>query len=164
MPHERSLPHKYLGSWVDTYGGIFIRFEAGLNASVSDNVMAYDVYTPGTEPIIAVPLIAAPLIAVPLIGILNTAAALNVGILREGTHIILTEDIDSISHEPFQDGDACIQILNPAGNVPSLNPAGKCFVYHAESLQGWFNLGNKEEPRTRLLLSQADLKRFIYHA
>jgi len=164
-PHEHTFPQKYIGLWIDFQGRIFIEFEAGPSGvadghTVSYNVELYDVYTPGEEPIIAAPLMAVPL---PL-GYLNTTAAVNIGTLTEGTDVLLTEDVDSISHEPFQDGDICIQIVHPTGNVTLLNPAHKGFVYHAESLQQWFNLGNKEEPRTRLILAQADLKRFTYHA
>jgi len=135
----RTIDAKFVGLF---HGG-FPTFEAGpLGGRISDNPEAYDFYLSENT--------------------LDISLGADLGILKEGVDIRLTTDVDSISYEEFVDQDECAIIINPMGNFTILPSMEKCFVYHVSSLQSWFDLENKVEPRTRIQLRQVDLRRFTY--
>lgn len=93
---------------------------------------------------------------------LNTIKISNaphIGILKEGIDIVIT-DRNSISLDDFEDGEECVLIKHPNGNFTANGE--RCFVYHIDSLQGWFDAGNATEPLTRVPITQAMLQRFKY--
>jgi hypothetical protein len=93
---------------------------------------------------------------------LNTIKISNaphIGILKEGTDIVIN-DRNSISLDDFEDGEECVLIKHPNGNFTANGE--RCFVYHIDSLQGWFDAGNNSEPLTRVPITQAMLQRFKY--
>jgi len=92
-------------------------------------------------------------------GNLNIAAAPHIGVLIEGDDITIN-DRNSISLNNFEDGEECVLIKHPNGNFTANGE--RCFVYHVDSLQGWFNAGNKSEPLTRVPITQSMLQRFNY--
>jgi hypothetical protein len=90
---------------------------------------------------------------------LNIAAAPHIGVLIEGDDITIN-DRNSISLNDFEDGEECVLIRHPNGNFTANGE--RCFVYHVDSLQGWFDAGNRSEPLTRVPITQAMLQRFNY--
>jgi len=92
-------------------------------------------------------------------GNLDISAAPHIGVLIEGDDIEIN-DMNGISLTNFEDGEECVLIRHPNGNF-TVN-GQKCFVYHIDSLQGWFDSGRKTEPRTSITLTQDMLQRFNY--
>lgn len=90
---------------------------------------------------------------------LNIATAPHIGVLIEGDDITIN-DRNSISLTDFEDGEECVLIKHPNGNFTI--GGERCFVYHVESLQGWFDAGNNSEPLTRVPITQSMLQRFNY--
>jgi len=90
---------------------------------------------------------------------LKIAKAPHIGVLKEGIDIVIT-DRNSISLDDFKDGEECVLIKHPNGNFTANGE--RCFVYHIDSLQGWFDSGNATEPLTRVPITQAMLQRFTY--
>ena len=90
---------------------------------------------------------------------LNIATAPHIGVLIEGDDITIN-DRNSISLTDFEDGEECVLIKHPNGNFTANGE--RCFVYHVESLQGWFDAGNTSEPLTRVPITQSMLQRFNY--
>jgi hypothetical protein len=94
-----------------------------------------------------------------LLAKLNIAVAPHIGVLIEGDDITIN-DRNSISLNDFEDGEECVLIRHPNGNFTANGE--RCFVYHVDSLQGWFDAGNRSEPLTRVPITQAMLQRFNY--
>ena len=94
-----------------------------------------------------------------LLAKLNIATAPHIGVLIEGDDITIN-DRNSISLTDFEDGEECVLIKHPNGNFTANGE--RCFVYHVDSLQGWFDAGNKSEPLTRVPITQSMLQRFNY--
>lgn len=90
---------------------------------------------------------------------LNIAAAPHIGVLIEGDDITIN-DRNSVSLTDFEDGEECVLIRHPNGNFTANGE--RCFVYHVNSLQGWFDSGNISEPLTRVPITQDMLQRFNY--
>lgn len=90
---------------------------------------------------------------------LRISNATHIGVLREGTDILIT-DRNSISLDDFKDGEECVLIKHPNGNFTTNGE--KCFVYHVETLQDWFDAGKTTEPLTRVPITQEMLQRFTY--
>lgn len=90
---------------------------------------------------------------------LNIALAPHIGVLIEGDDITIN-DRNSISLTDFEDGEECVLIKHPNGNFTANGQ--RCFVYHVDSLQGWFDAGNVSEPLTRVPITQSMLQRFNY--
>jgi len=134
---------------------IYIKFDAGFNACFIEPASNYDIFDieafiPPFEPIAHY--------------ILNISNSEHIGDLVEGINIKLIDEKDPISYELFKNGDACLKIIHPQGNVTTeiKNTTYRCFVYNQESIQTWFNTGSSEEPQTRIPLRQDMLKRFTY--
>jgi hypothetical protein len=140
-------------------GTTILCFEfVGRSLHLQYNADYYDFYVVGTQPVDIPPYIARTSSA------LCISQAEDIGILKESYDILLTTDFDSITYDPFVDGDKCVQIIHPCGNFCIPNSSMKCFVYHAKALDAWFHQGKYEEPRTRMRLQQSDLKKFIYRS
>ena len=90
---------------------------------------------------------------------LKISKAPHIGVLKEGIDIVIT-DRNSISLDDFKDDEECVLIKHPNGNFTANGE--RCFVYHIDSLQGWFDAGNATEPLTRVPITQAMLQRFKY--
>jgi hypothetical protein len=128
------------------YGITYLRFSAGFDASFSDYIEKMDIFPNGTE-----------VYEMAITAAFDTTRARDLGTLVEGQGITLAGEEDPISREPFADGDACVRIIHPdAPNTP--------FIYTQESIGAWFARGNATEPKTRLLLRQNMLARFIYRS
>jgi hypothetical protein len=90
---------------------------------------------------------------------LEISKAPHIGVLKEGTDIVIN-DKNSISLDYFEDGEVCVLIKHPNGKFTASGE--RCFVYHIDSLQGWFDAGNNSEPLTRVTINQDMLQRFKY--
>ena len=152
--YEITRPFVY---YYEQGGTTILCFEfIGRSLHLHYNADYYDFYVVGTQPPDIPPR--TPLRS----SLLSISQAEDIGILKEGSDIILTTDTDSITYEPFVDGDECVQIIHPCGNFCIPKSTIRCFVYHAEAIQEWFYKGKTQEPRTRTQLQQSNLKRFVY--
>jgi hypothetical protein len=154
--YEITRPFVY---YYEQGGTTILCFEfVGRSLHLQYNADYYDFYVVGTQPADIPPYTARRSSA------LCISQAEHIGSLKESSDILLTTDVDSITYEPFSDGDECVQIIHPCGNFCIPNSPIKCFVYHTEALQAWFYQGKSEDPRTRTKLQQSDLKKFVYRS
>ena len=121
-----------------------VGFDAGLNATCWEPIENLRIYTAA---------------AIPIYTPLDIDTAEDIGELLEGSTIVLKDYEDPILYNKFNDGDECVLIIHPHGNIYSKE---RCFVYIAKSLKQWFQTGNTTDPQTRIPITQAMLQRFIY--
>lgn len=120
-------------------------FDAGFNATSWEPIENLRVYTA----------------AIPSYIPLDIETAEDIGELKEGSTIVLKDYEEPILYKKINDGDECVLIIHPYGNIFSKE---RCFVYIAESLKQWFQTGNTTDPQTRIPITQTMLRRFIYRS
>jgi hypothetical protein len=133
------------------YDTLYIKFDAGFDACFIERASNCDLFDEGVD------------LTVPYYN-LNVSYAEHIGDLVEGIDIKLTGEKDPISYCPFVNGESCVQIIMPTQHnmVNEDEPVQHRFVYNENSIQAWFNTGNRSEPKTRTHLRHDMMKRFTY--
>lgn len=124
---------------------------------IHNDMLGYDAGLGATiwEPILYMMCVSPP----PHITPLDIDSAEDIGELTEGQSIVLKDYLDPIAYTPYENGDNCVMIIYPNGNIQA---NVRCFIYKSVFLKQWFEMNHTSDPQTRIHITQSMIRRFRY--